>query len=120
MSVIWKNKYAALSEPKALFTVLIAAAGSGQRMGGVYKPLALLCGKPMLFYSLEAFEKSGFVKQIIISAPAEHHEEIGTMAKKYQAAACRFGRRHTRRIGHMRLSGGVPGQVGGHAFFGGA
>lgn len=58
MSVIWKNKYAALSEPKELFTVLIAAAGSGQRMGGMYKPLALLCGKPMLVYSLEAFEKA--------------------------------------------------------------
>ena len=83
MSVIWKNKYAALSEPKELFTVLIAAAGSGQRMGGMYKPLALLCGKPMLFYSLEAFEKSGFVKQIVISAPAERHEEIKDMAKKY-------------------------------------
>lgn len=89
MSVIWKNKYASLSEPQPLFTVLIAAAGSGRRMGGVYKPLAALCGKPMLVYALEAFEKSGFVKQMVVSAPAEHHEEIKALAKAYGIAKLR-------------------------------
>ncbi len=83
MSVIWKNKYASLSEPEEIFTVLIAAAGSGQRMGGVYKPLSVLCGKPMIAYSLEAFEKSGFVKKIVVSAPEEHKEEIQALAGKY-------------------------------------
>ena len=83
MSVIWKNKYAAISEPQPLFTVLIAAAGSGKRMGGVYKPLTELCGKPMLVYALEAFEKSGFVRQTVVSAPGEHHEEIKALAKTY-------------------------------------
>lgn len=77
----------------------------------------------MLVYSLEAFEKSGFVKQIIISAPAEHHEEIETMAKKYGVTKLR----HVVSGGATRAEsvicafrGGVPGQVGGHAFFGGA
>ena len=82
MSVIWKNRYASLAEPKPLFTVLIAAAGSGQRMGGVYKPLSLLCGKPMLVHALSAFEKSGFVKQIVVSAPSEHHAQIRLLAKE--------------------------------------
>ncbi|MGN1121478.1 MAG: 2-C-methyl-D-erythritol 4-phosphate cytidylyltransferase [Eubacteriales bacterium] len=80
MSVIWKNKYASLSEPKALFTVLIAAAGSGQRLGGVYKPLLPLDGMPMIAYSFRAFEQNGFVRQIVVSAPPERAEEIRAVA----------------------------------------
>lgn len=83
MSVIWKNNYASLSEPKPLFTVLVAAAGSGQRMGGIYKPLSLLGGRPMIAYVLEAFEKSGFVKQMVVSAPCEQHDAIWATAKQY-------------------------------------
>ncbi len=37
-------------------------------MGGVYKPLELLCGKPVISYSLELFEQNPLVKQIIIAA----------------------------------------------------
>lgn len=76
MAVIWKNRYASLSEPAPLFTVLIAAAGGGSRLGGVYKPLLPLCGKPALAYSFEAFEESGFVKRLVVSAPKERHDEI--------------------------------------------
>lgn len=82
MSVIWRNKYGSLSQPKEIFTVLIAAAGSGQRMGGVYKPLTELAGEPMLAYSLKAFQKSGFVKQIVVSAPAERADEIYALARE--------------------------------------
>ncbi len=49
-------------------TVIIAAAGSGTRMGGVYKPLEMLCGKPVISYSLELFEQNPMVKQIIIAS----------------------------------------------------
>ncbi len=82
MFELWKNKYAALSEPKELFTVLVAAAGSGRRMGGVYKPLTPLNGRPMIAYSLEAFQKCGFVKQIIVSAPNEHADAIRKEAEE--------------------------------------
>lgn len=82
MSKIWNNKYATLSEPKELFTVLIAAAGSGQRMGGVYKPFSEIDGAPMLSYSLDAFQKSGFVKQIVVTSPEEHKDEIYKLAEK--------------------------------------
>lgn len=82
MPGIWKNKYAGLTQPTEIFTVIIAAAGSGQRMGGVYKPMATAGGEPLLAYSLRAFEKSGFVKQIAVSAAEEHMEEIVDLAKK--------------------------------------
>lgn len=82
MSFLWKNKYATLSEPKEIFTVLIAAAGSGQRLGGVYKPMYSLCGEPMIAYSLRAFQKNGFVKQIVVSAPKERFDEIKKVAVK--------------------------------------
>lgn len=78
---IWKNKYAKLLEPAEIFTVLIAAAGSGQRMGGVYKPMSVLAGEPVLAYSLKAFQNSGFVKQIVISAPEEKMEELAELGK---------------------------------------
>lgn len=80
---IWKNKYENITEPVEIFTVLIAAAGSGQRMGGVYKPMSLVAGEPMLAYSLKAFQNSGFVKQIVISAPEERMEELVTLGKTY-------------------------------------
>ena len=81
MAGIWKNKYRGITEPEEIFTVLIAAAGSGQRMGGVYKPMSVISGEAMLAYSLRAFEKSGFVKQIVISAPEDRVEEIVNLAK---------------------------------------
>ena len=51
-------------------------------MGGVYKPLSMLAGRPLIEYSLMAFEKSAYVKQIIITAPKEHFESIIDCAKK--------------------------------------
>ncbi len=82
MSFLWKNKYASLSEPKEIFTVLIAAAGSGQRLGGVYKPMCKLCEMPMIAYSLKAFQENGFVKQIVVSAPKDRFDEIKSVAKE--------------------------------------
>ena len=81
LSGIWKNKYGSITEPVEIFTVLIAAAGSGQRMGGVYKPMSMLAGEPMLAYSLKAFQNSGFVKQIVISAPEERMKELVDLGK---------------------------------------
>lgn len=81
MALFWKNPYATLSSPEPLFTVLVAAAGSGTRMGNVYKPMSMLCGKPVLAYSLEALEASAFVKSIVISAPPEKHDAVRAVAK---------------------------------------
>lgn len=64
-------------------TVLVAAAGSGARMGGVYKPLELLCEKPVICYSLELFEKNPCVKSVVISAREDKTEDIKELCAKY-------------------------------------
>lgn len=68
---------------KAYVGVIIPAAGSGSRMGGVYKPLEMLCGKEMLFYSLDTFEKSDEVAFVVISAREDKTDEIAGLCKKY-------------------------------------
>lgn len=50
---------------------IIAAAGSGTRMGGVSKPLMKLDGKPTFLYSVELFIKSPYIEKICISAKKE-------------------------------------------------
>lgn len=62
--------------------VIIPAAGSGSRMGGVYKPLEKLCGREMLAYSLETFEKCDEVAFVVISAREDKIVEIETLCKK--------------------------------------
>ncbi|MBQ8758892.1 MAG: 2-C-methyl-D-erythritol 4-phosphate cytidylyltransferase [Clostridia bacterium] len=84
MAGLWNNKYSGMVEPKEIFTVLIAAAGSGQRMGGVYKPLSKVAGEPMLAYSLRAFQNCGFVKQIVVSAPEDRMKEIMQLGRLYE------------------------------------
>lgn len=52
-------------------TVIIAAAGSGTRMGGVSKPLLKLSGRHAILYSLDTFMKSEYVERVVISARRE-------------------------------------------------
>ena len=65
----------------ASFGVIIAAAGSGSRMGGVYKPLEKLCNRVMLLYSLDVFEKNDDVAFVVISAREDKIEEIESLCK---------------------------------------
>lgn len=52
-------------------TAIIAAAGSGTRMGGVSKPLMKLDGKPAFLYSVELFINNEYVEKVCISAKKE-------------------------------------------------
>ena len=61
--------------------VIIAAAGSGSRMGGVYKPLEKLCGKEMILYSLDTFMGCDEVAFVVISARSDKVCEIENLCK---------------------------------------
>lgn len=51
-------------------TAIVLAAGSGSRMNSnVKKQYMEICGKPLILYALEAFEKS-FIDEIILVLPA--------------------------------------------------
>ena len=65
------------------FGVIIAAAGSGSRMGGVYKPLERLNGREMLLYSLDVFEKNDQTAFVVISAREDKINEISALCKEY-------------------------------------
>lgn len=49
-------------------SVIIAAAGQAERMQGVNKQLAMLKGKPVIAYSMLAFQEIEEVSQIIVAA----------------------------------------------------
>ncbi|MBM6802508.1 2-C-methyl-D-erythritol 4-phosphate cytidylyltransferase [Mediterraneibacter glycyrrhizinilyticus] len=54
-------------EKKEYCTAIVLAAGSGKRMGTkVHKQYLLMGGKPVLYYSLRAFEDSKWLDEIIL------------------------------------------------------
>jgi 2-C-methyl-D-erythritol 4-phosphate cytidylyltransferase len=49
---------------------VIAAAGSGERLGaGGPKAFVELAGRPLLDWSLDAFREAGYIKEIVVAAP---------------------------------------------------
>jgi len=49
---------------------VIAAAGSGERLGaGGPKAFVELAGRPLLEWSLDAFREAGYIKEIVVAAP---------------------------------------------------
>jgi 2-C-methyl-D-erythritol 4-phosphate cytidylyltransferase len=62
-------------------TVILAAAGSGTRMGGVSKPLMKISGKEAILYSLDLFDECSYVERIVISTRKEDIETIEKLVK---------------------------------------
>src|SRR4051812_4207629 len=64
-----------------MLTAVIVAGGSSQRMG-VDKLLALLGDKPVLAHTIEAFERTDSVREIIVVARAERVEEFQELVRR--------------------------------------
>lgn len=62
---------------------VIVAAGTASRMGGIDKILAPLDGKPVICHSLEAFQKSDVIWEIVVVTREELVAPIGELCKKY-------------------------------------
>lgn len=61
----------------ALATVVIVAAGSGERLGaGGPKALVEVAGRPLLAWSLDAVERAEGVGAVVIAAPTGYDDEI--------------------------------------------
>jgi len=59
--------------------LVVLAGGAGRRLGGVYKPLLVLCGKPMILRILEAM--SGYFDKVtVIVHDAEQIEAVSEIA----------------------------------------
>lgn len=64
-------------------TAVIAAAGSSTRMGGQNKLLRELLGKPVLAYTLLAFEKNDLINNIVICCRDIDIESYRELCNKY-------------------------------------
>ncbi|MGE5745695.1 MAG: 2-C-methyl-D-erythritol 4-phosphate cytidylyltransferase [Solirubrobacterales bacterium] len=54
---------------------MIAAAGSGQRLGaGGPKAFVEVAGRPLIEWSLDAFRAASTIGEIVVAAPPGHHE----------------------------------------------
>ncbi len=58
------------------FSFVIAAGGSGSRMGNVRKQFMALGGKPLWLWSAEKAEKLPEVREIVLIVPADHDGRI--------------------------------------------
>jgi 2-C-methyl-D-erythritol 4-phosphate cytidylyltransferase len=64
---------------------IILASGIGKRMGaGKNKTLITLGGKPIIFYALEAFEKSKDIDGIVLVAREKDRNTFEKIVKKYK------------------------------------
>ena len=71
------------SKKPPVCTAVIAAAGLSQRCKGEDKLFYPIGGKPVLAYTIEAFQKCGLINEIIIVARQEQFDSIGEICKKY-------------------------------------
>jgi 2-C-methyl-D-erythritol 4-phosphate cytidylyltransferase len=67
-----------------MVTAIIAAAGLGKRMGrGINKVFIPLCNRPLISYTLDAFESCTMIDDIIVVVGGEDVEHLQDIVKKY-------------------------------------
>ena len=90
---------------------VIAAAGLGQRMGGIDKLFALLGGKPVLARVIDTFQKCQAIDQIVIVLSQENMRQGEQLAAEQKWSKvtdiCRGGERRQAHRGANRRPGGV-------------
>lgn len=64
-------------------TAIIVAAGSSNRFGSEDKLFADLAGAPVLAYSLRAFNRCEYIKDIIVVAESENIETVAALVRDY-------------------------------------
>ncbi len=67
----------------AAVPVIVVAAGSSQRMGGIDKQLTKLNSVPVIIRTLKAFENSPFISKIIVVTKTESILPIQQLCEKY-------------------------------------
>ena len=56
----------------AKYTAIVLSAGKGSRMGSsVHKQYLLLCGRPVIYYTLKAFEESPVDEIVLVTGEGE-------------------------------------------------
>lgn len=65
---------------------IILAGGCGARMGNMDRPKQFIevYGKPLIIYTLEAFENSEYIDEILISCHKDYIEDMKIWCRKYE------------------------------------
>ncbi len=70
--------------PKNFTTAIIAAAGMSERFGGeTTKQMTELCGKPLLFHTLRAYQKADCIHEIILVAKRNEMETWENLCRDF-------------------------------------
>lgn len=75
--------YSVVEEENRGVPVIIVAAGSSSRMGGINKMFSLLCGIPVVARTMLAFERSPFISEIIVVTKEESIADIQHLKDNY-------------------------------------
>ena len=75
--------YSIVEEENRGVPVIIVAAGSSSRMGGVNKMFSLLCGIPVVARTMLVFERSPFISEIIVVTKEENIADIQHLGNNY-------------------------------------
>lgn len=66
-------------------SAILLAAGKSRRMGpGVDKLFLPLCGKPVLFYSLRALQRSPCVSQVFLTCNERNRRKLEALVRRYR------------------------------------
>ena len=69
----------------AQYTAIVLSAGKGSRMGSsVHKQYLLLCGKPVIYYTLKAFEESPVDEIVLVTGEGEEEYCRKEIVEKYK------------------------------------
>ena len=69
----------------AKYTAIMLSAGKGSRMGSsVHKQYLLLCGRPVIYYTLKAFEESPVDEIVLVTGEGEEEYCRKEIVEKYK------------------------------------
>ena len=69
----------------AKYTAIVLSAGKGSRMGSsVHKQYLLLCGRPVIYYTLKAFEESPVDEIVLVTGEGEEEYCRKEIVEKYK------------------------------------
>ena len=78
--MLWKDRGAL----RPFGSVVVAAAGSASRMGGIDKQFAELMEIPVIVRSIRAFERSKLVDEIVVVTRPDQIPELGRMLDEFE------------------------------------
>lgn len=83
LAMLWESVVHTMGKNQSCCAVIVAA-GSGSRMGaGVNKQFLEIAGKPVLAYTLEAFDRANTIRDVVIVAKSEEIVTVSDLVREF-------------------------------------